>query len=86
MRLLLDLLIHSLSDKESAQGFAGLSLMISSTFIANFSFIIGALTAIGGLVLVCLNIKVKYEEYYKIKKKNDFDDQDKNYGRHGDTE
>lgn len=58
--------MSSLSDKDSAQGFGGLFLMFSSTFIADFSFVIGALTAIGGCILVVVNVMIKLKEYKRI--------------------
>lgn len=67
MKLYLDFLMSSLSDKDSAQGFGGLFLMFSSTFIADFSFVIGALTAIGGCILVVVNVMIKLKEYKRIK-------------------
>lgn len=41
--------------------------MFSSTFIADFSFVIGALTAIGGCILVVVNVMIKLKEYKRIK-------------------
>lgn len=67
MKLGFGFLLDSLHDKDSAMGFGGLTLMVSSTFIANFSLVIGMLTALGGLWLVGLNIMIKYNEYKKLK-------------------
>lgn len=67
MKLGFGFLLDSLHDKDSAIGFGGLTLMASSTLIANFSLVIGMLTALGGLWLVGLNIMIKYNEYKKLK-------------------
>jgi len=67
MKLGFGFLLDSLHDKDSAMGFGGLTLMISSTFVADFSLVIGMLTALGGLCLVGLNIAIKYNEYKKLK-------------------
>ena len=67
MKLGFGFLLDSLHDKDSAIGFGGLTLMASSTLIANFSLVIGMLTALGGLSLVGLNIMIKYNEYKKLK-------------------
>lgn len=67
MKLGFGFFLDSLHDKDSAMGFGGLTLMISSTFVANFSLAIGMLTALGGLWLVGLNIAIKYNEYKKLK-------------------
>ena len=65
MKLGFGFLIDSLHDKDSAMGFGGLTLMATSTWLANFSLLIGLLTALGGLCLVGLNIAIKYNEYKK---------------------
>ena len=78
MKLYLDFFIQSLSDKDSAQGFSGLILMFSSAFIADFSFIVGALTAIGGCILVVVNVMIKLKEYQRLRDKIDREEDEYN--------
>ena len=59
--------LDALHDSDSKLGYSGLALKYSSTLFANFSLIMGSLTALGGLILVGYNIAIKVKEY-NIKK------------------